>query len=110
MSSPRTAARRKESSPWRIALVGALVIGLLWATLWGAIQISDEGRIPSELAAARQEPGDMVCSGGTIVRGDGSFLATFFSGGRFRCAAWRMRRSRVDPATGATDWPTSPRR
>ena len=110
MSSKRVAVRRGESSPWRIAAVAVLVVGVLWVALWGAIEFSDEGRIPSEIAAAAQQPGDMVCSGGTIIRGDGSFLATFFSGGRFRCAAWRMRRPRVDAATGATDWPTSPRR
>jgi drug/metabolite transporter (DMT)-like permease len=104
------AARRDESSPWRVAVVAVLVVGVLWAALWGAIQVSDEGRVPSELAAAAQQPGDMVCSGGSIIRGDGSFLASFFSSGHFRCAAWRMRRPRVDTATGTTDWPTSPRR
>jgi hypothetical protein len=52
----------------------------------------------------------MICSGGAIVRGDGSFIDSLLGAGRFRCMAWRMRRHLVDPATGATDWPSSPRR
>ncbi|MDQ2735344.1 MAG: hypothetical protein M3Y55_10235, partial [Pseudomonadota bacterium] len=105
------ATRQRDTPPWRIALFAACLILMLWAALWGLDLMSDNGRIPSELAAAAQQPGDMVCSDGAIVRGDGSFLASVVSaGGTFRCIAWRMRHRQVDPATGATDWPSSPRR
>ncbi|MEO8924829.1 MAG: hypothetical protein ABI330_18725 [Caldimonas sp.] len=110
IAAPAAVARR-ENPPWRIALFALCLILLLWVALWGASLMSDSGRIPSELAAAAQQPGDMVCSDGAIVRGDGSFLASIFSaGGTFRCIAWRMRYRQVDPETGATDWPSSPRR
>jgi hypothetical protein len=105
------AAKRPDTSSWRIGLFAACLAVVLWAALWAASLMSDSGRIPSELAAAAQQPGDMVCADGAIVRGDGSFLASVFSaGGTFRCIAWRMRHRQVDPATGATDWPSSPRR
>lgn len=105
------AAKRREPPTWRIVLFAFFLTLLLWMALWGASLMSDSGRIPSELAAAAQQPGDMVCSDGTIVRGDGSFLASLFTaGGHFRCIAWRMRHRQVNPATGATDWPSSPRR
>lgn len=104
-------AAPRETPPWRIALFAVCLVVTVWAALWGLSLMSDNGRIPAELAAAAQQPGDMVCSGGAIVRGDGSFLASVFSaGGTFRCIAWRMRHRQVDPATGATDWPSSPRR
>jgi hypothetical protein len=109
--APAIATKQRETPPWRIALFAVCLTLLLWAALWGLSLMSDSGRIPSELAAAAQQPGDMVCSDGAIVRGDGSFLASVFSaGGTFRCIAWRMRHRQVDPATGATDWPSSPRR
>jgi hypothetical protein len=110
-ADPATVPRR-NSDAWRIALFAACLSVLLWAALWAASRISDRGRIPSELAAAAQQPGDMVCADGAIVRGDGSgsFVDSLFSGGRFRCIAWRMRARQVDPTTGATDWPSSPRR
>jgi hypothetical protein len=105
------AAKRRDFSAWRIGLFAVCLSVLLWAALWAASLMSDSGRIPSELADAAQEPGDMVCADGAIVRGDGSFLDSLLStGGRFRCIAWRMRHPQVDPATGATDWPSSPRR
>ena len=105
------AAKRNDASAWRIAFFAVVLVVLLWLALWGASLMSDSGRVPSELAAAAQQPGDMVCADGAIVRGDGSFLASLFSaGGHFRCIAWRMRHRTVDPATGATDWPSSPRR
>jgi hypothetical protein len=111
MPVDRTSAPRTEPGAWRIALFAVCLSLLLWATLWGVSVLSDNGRVPSELAAAAQRPGDMVCSGGAIVRGDGSFVDSIFStSGRFRCIAWRMRHRLVDPATGATDWPSSPRR
>ncbi|HZV93352.1 MAG TPA: hypothetical protein VFF72_09050 [Caldimonas sp.] len=110
MSTARSAALR-ETSAWRVALFAAGLTILLWLVLWGASLLSDNGRIPSELAAAAQQPGDMVCADGAIVRGDGSFVDSLFStGGRFRCTDWRMRHPRVDPSTGKTDWPSSPLR
>ena len=72
--------------------------------------MSDSGRIPSELAAAQQESGVMVCADGTIVRANGSLVERIFGVGTFRCNSWRMRARQVDPATGHTDWPSSPRR
>jgi hypothetical protein len=110
MSSVPVIARRREIGILRIALFAVILVALLWAALWGAILVSDNGRVPAELAAAAQQPGEMVCSAGTIARGDGSFIDTVFGTGRFRCIGWRMRNPRVDPATGATEWPTSPRR
>jgi len=104
------ATKRRDASTWRLAFFAVCLIVVLWAALWGASLLSDSGRIPSELAAAAQQPGDIVCADGTIVRGDGSFLDSLFYGGRFRCIAWRMRARAVNPATGATDWPSSPRR
>ena len=104
-------AKRRDTSAWLIALAAVVVVILLWLMLWGASLMSDSGRVPSELAAAAQQPGDMVCADGTIIRGDGSWIDSLLStGGRFRCIAWRMRHRQVDPATGATDWPSSPRR
>jgi hypothetical protein len=103
-------AKRRDLSAWRIALFAFCLAMLLWAALWVASLMSDGGRIPSELAAAAQQPGEMICSGGAIVRGDGSFIDSLFGSGRFRCMAWRMRHRQVDPASGATDWPSSPRR
>ena len=106
-----TVAKRRDTSAWRIAFFAAIVVVLVWLALWGASLMSDSGRVPSELAAAAQQPGDMVCADGAIVRGDGSWIDSLLStGGRFRCIAWRMRHRQVDPATGATDWPSSPRR
>ena len=110
MSSAPVIARRREIGTWRIALFAVILVVLLWAALWGASIMGDSGRIPAELAAAAQQPGEMVCSAGAIARGDGSLIDTVFGGGRFRCIAWRMRHRQVDPATGATDWPSSPRR
>jgi hypothetical protein len=110
MSSTLAVAKRRDTSAWRMSLVAFGVVLLMSAGLWGASLMSDGGRIPSELAAAAQQPGEMICSGGAIVRGDGSFIDSLFGAGRFRCMAWRMRHRLVDPATGATDWPSSPRR
>jgi hypothetical protein len=112
MSTPRAfAVNRRDGGAWRIAFFAVCLAMFLWVALWGASLMSDGGRIPSELAAAAQQPGDMVCSEGAIVRGNGSLLDSLLSiGGRFRCIAWRMRHRQVDPATGATEWPSSPRR
>ena len=110
MSPLQSSQAAPPNGAWRIAFFAVGLVFLIWGALWGASLMSDSGRIPSELAAAAQQPGEMVCSDGAIVRGDGSYFANLVGTGRFRCIAWRMRNSRVDPATGATEWPTSPRR
>ena len=102
--------KRRYSGKTRLALFAVFLTLVLWAGLWGASLISDSGRIPSELAAAQQETGVMVCSDGTIVRSDGSLVERIFGVGRFRCSNWRLRSKQVDPATGHTDWPSSPKR
>lgn len=94
----------------RLALFAASLLLFLWATLWATSLMSDSGRIPSELAAARQETGVMVCADGSIVRANGSLVERIFGVGTFRCNAWRMRAKQVDSATGHTDWPSSPKR
>ncbi len=95
---------------WRIAaLVGALPL-VLGAILWSAMALSDNGRIPAEIAAARQQPGDMVCADGRIIPAAEDLIDRLLSAAVFRCTDWRMRLQIVDPATGATTWPSSPRR
>ena len=90
-------------------MIGVLPL-VLGALLVGATALSDGGRIPAELAAARQQPGEMICADGRIVPGAEDFIDRLLSGATFRCTAWRMRRQLVDPGTGATNWPSSPRR
>ena len=110
LASASTTTNRRYSGKTRLALFAALLVLLLWAALWGASLMSDSGRIPSELAAAQQESGVMVCSDGSIVRSNGSLVERIFGIGTFRCDNWRMRSRQVDPATGHTDWPSSPKR
>ena len=110
LASASTTTRRRYSGKARLALFAAVLVVLLWAGLWCASLVSDSGRIPSELAAAQQESGVMVCSDGTIVRSNGSLVERIFGVGTFRCNNWRMRSRQVDPATGHTDWPSSPKR
>ena len=114
-TNPMTAAsasatKRRYSGRTRLALFATGLVLLLWAGLWAASLMSDSARIPSELAAAQQESGVMVCSDGTIVRSNGSLVERIFGVGTFRCNNWRMRSRQVDPATGHTDWPSSPKR
>jgi hypothetical protein len=109
MPSPKTRPVR-EHMWWRVV---ALVVGLpvfLVLALSLLSAASDAGRVPSELAASKRESGVMLCSEGRIDRDSDSIFDRVFDGGRFRCTAWRMRRSLVDSSTGATAWPTSPRR
>jgi hypothetical protein len=94
----------------RLVVFAVCLTLVLWAALWATSLMSDSGRIPSELAAAQQESGVMVCADGTIVRANGSLVERIFGVGTFRCNSWRMRARQVDPATGHTDWPSSPRR
>ena len=103
---PTPRARRA----WRVlVLIGALPL-VLGAILWSASALSDSGRIPAELAAARQEPGEMICADGRIVPAAEDLIDRLLSGAVFRCTSWRMRLQLVEPATGATHWPSSPRR
>jgi len=104
--------RHKTSAgrAWRLVLMIGVLPLVVGALLVGASALSDGGRIPAELAAARQQPGEMICADGRIVPGAEDFIDRLLSGATFRCTAWRMRRRLVDPATGATNWPSSPRR
>lgn len=102
--------KAQHSGKTRLVVFAVGLTLVLWAALWGASLMSDSGRIPSELAAAQQESGVMVCADGTIVRADGSLVERIFGVGAFRCTSWRMRARQVDPATGHTDWPSSPKR
>ncbi|MGZ5130217.1 MAG: hypothetical protein ACXWJ1_03140 [Caldimonas sp.] len=109
-SLPASTPKSRLAGKTRLVVFAAGLTLFLWAALWGASLMGDSGRIPSELAAAKMETGVMVCADGTIVRADGSLVERIFGVGRIRCSAWRMRARQVDPATGATDWPSSPRR
>lgn len=101
---------RPDDLWWRVAgfVVGLPLILVLALSALGAA--SDRGRVPSELAASARETGVMRCSEGTIERVDGTFFERLLDAGRFRCTAWRMRQRVFEPTTGATTWPTSPRR
>lgn len=101
---------RSAARGWRaVVLLGVLPL-VLGAMLLGASLLSDNGRIPAELAASQQESGVMLCADGKIVYGGGAVIDRVLNSGVFRCTAWRMRESLVDRATGATHWPSSPRR
>ncbi len=101
--------KRDDDGTWTVVLFIVLVPVLLVGLLLGISAASDNGRVPSALAAAQQETGVMVCKDGTIDHGD-SWLDRLFTDGRFRCSSWRMRAKVYNPATGATTWPSSPKR
>ena len=109
---PAVVAPKKQGlvRRWRGALMLAVLPLVLGALLLGASVLSDNGRVPAELAAAQQESGVMLCADGKIVYGAGAVIDRLLNSGVFRCTAWRMRESVVDTATGATHWPSSPRR
>src|SRR5664280_1812644 len=109
MGSAKTWFKRDDDGTWRVVLFMLLLPIALFAMLWAANAASDSGRVPAALAAAAQESGVMLCADGTIDHGD-SLLDRVFTDGRFRCTSWRMRAKTVDPHTGATTWPSSPRR
>jgi hypothetical protein len=109
MSFAKEWIKRHDDGTWGVLLFIALLPPLLVGLLWAASAASDNGRVPAALAAAAQESGVMVCADGSIDHGD-SLVDRIFSDGRFRCTSWRMRAKPVDPETGATTWPTSPRR
>jgi hypothetical protein len=109
---PVAAPPKKQSTGygWRIVLLIGILPLVLGAILWGASVLSDSSRVPAELAAAKQASGVMLCDDGKIVHGAGAFFDSLFASGTFRCTSWRMRQTQVDTATGATYWPSSPRR
>jgi hypothetical protein len=109
---PAAVAPKKQRAArrWRGFLLLAVLPLVLGALLLGASVLSDNGRVPAELAAAQQESGVMLCADGKIVYGAGAVIDRILNSGVFRCTAWRMRESVVDSATGATHWPSSPRR
>ena len=93
----------------RLLLLLACLPLVTGGLLLAAGSINDGQRVPAELAAWRQQSGDMVCTEGAIRRGDDSLLDRLLDAGTFRCGAWRMRFQR--PTTGGlVEWPTSPRR
>jgi hypothetical protein len=110
MSSARATTKSRNDGAWRIALFAVCLSLIVWAALWAASLMSDNGRIPSELAVSASESTVMVCADGTIVHAGDSLLSRLLSDGHFRCTAWHMRGVRSHAATGAVDWPTSPRR
>src|SRR4051794_35078132 len=81
-------AKDSRMSGRRLALFALVLLLFLWAALWAASLMSDSGRIPAEVAAARQQAGEMVCADGTIVRSDGSLVERIFGVGTFRCSSW----------------------
>ena len=107
---PAKARTRRDHMWWRAA---AFFVGLpvvLFFVLSSLSAASDAGRVPSELAASNRGSAVMVCSEGRIEHRSDSFFDRVFDAGTFRCTAWRMHKTSVDSASGATDWPTSPRR
>ncbi|HEX2543151.1 MAG TPA: hypothetical protein VHM00_18970 [Caldimonas sp.] len=94
---------------WRSVALLACVPIVSGALLLGASVVSDGHRVPRELAAWKLQTGVMLCTEGTIQRGDGSWLDRVLAAGTFRCGSWAMRGQRPGPA-GLVEWPTSPRR
>jgi hypothetical protein len=110
MSDITTRIKRDSDGTLRVVMFIVFLPILVGAIVWAASLMSDSGRVPAELAAAKRESGVMLCTEGAIVHGDGSFLDRLFADGRFRCTWWRMRNIQVDTATGTVNWPTSPHR
>ena len=95
---------------WRVLLLIAVLPAVLGTLLWIASALSDSSRVPAELAASQQESGVMLCAEGRIDHGTGTWFDRLLDSGNFRCTAWRMRAALVESTTGATHWPSSPRR
>jgi hypothetical protein len=94
---------------WRTVLLLVCLPLVTGGFLLAASAVNDSHRVPAELAAWKLQTGVMLCSEGSIARGDGSLLDRLLDAGTFRCGAWRMRFQR--PTTGGlVEWPTSPRR
>jgi hypothetical protein len=94
---------------WRTLGLAAILPLVSGALLLGASVVDDSHRIPRELAAWKLQTGVMLCTEGTIQRGDGSWLDRILDAGTFRCGGWNMRGQRPGPA-GLVEWPSSPRR
>jgi hypothetical protein len=94
---------------WRTLLLLTLLPLVSGGLLLGASAVNDSHRVPAELTAWKLQTGVMLCTEGTVERGDGSWLDRILDAGTFRCAAWRMRGQRPGPA-GLVEWPSSPRR
>jgi len=104
-----TPRKRTGRRLWRIALLVACLPLVTGGLLLAAGAVNDRQRVPAELASWKQQSGVMLCSEGSIQRGNGSLLDRLLDAGTFRCAAWRMRFQRPTTA-GLVEWPTSPRR
>lgn len=90
-------------------MVAALPL-VMGALLGAAMVVGDTSRLPVELANSSRRTAVQYCSEGRIVHGSDSWLDQFTQVGRFVCTAWRSRGGETDRATGAVNWPTSPRR
>ena len=110
MTAPDTPPRKRTGFRiLRLVLLLACLPLVTGGLLLAAGSINDSQRVPAELAAWRQQSGVMVCSEGSVQRGDGSLVDRLLDAGTFRCAAWRMRFQKPTTA-GLVEWPTSPRR
>jgi hypothetical protein len=110
MTAPARRLPSAASRVLRLVIMAAalpLVTGML---LGAAMVVGDSNRLPSELANSSRRTAVQYCSEGRIVHGEDSWLDRFTQVGRFVCTAWRSRGGETDPATGAVNWPTSPRR
>jgi hypothetical protein len=92
-----------------VLMIGALPV-VTGALLGAAMIVGDTNRLPIELANSARQTAVQYCSEGRIVHGSDSWLDRFTQVGRFVCTAWRSRGGETDRATGAVNWPTSPRR
>jgi hypothetical protein len=94
---------------WRIVLLVTCLPLVTGGLLLAAGAVNDRQRVPAELSAWKQQSGVMLCSDGSVQRGNGSLIDRLLDAGTFRCSAWRMRFQK--PTTGGlVEWPTSPRR
>ncbi len=110
MQAPGSLSGPPTSGLLRLVLLIASLPVVTGVLLWAAMIVSDSNRVPVELANSSRQTAVMFCTEGRIVRGSDSWLERFASAGRFVCTAWRSRGGETDPATGAVNWPTSPRR
>lgn len=110
MTAPDTPARKRTGLRiLRLVLLLTCLPLVTGGLLLAAGSFNDGQRVPAELAAWKQQSGDMVCTEGAIRRGNGSLVDRLLDAGTFRCAAWRMRFQKPTTA-GLVEWPTSPRR
>ena len=110
MTNETPRRRRSHGQRWRAVLLLFALPTVLFAIVWTATVVSDNNRVPAEIAASARETGVMLCAEGTVDRRDDSLWERIVSAGDFRCTAWRMRGKSSSTTTGAVGWPSSPRR